>query len=110
MRLIDPEPVLDEELIALGKWISGYYCAPLGEVLRSMLPLASDISVYDAEGTSHQLSMSFTSAGADSNNWTLSVTDDEGNTIGTANLVFGANGTLSSITQGGTTESTAGSM
>jgi primosomal protein N' (replication factor Y) len=43
LRLIDSEPVLDDELIALGKWISGYYCAPLGEVLRSMLPLASDI-------------------------------------------------------------------
>ncbi len=43
LRLFDPEPVLDAELIALGKWISGYYCAPLGEVLRSMLPLASDI-------------------------------------------------------------------
>ena len=37
LRLIDPEPVLDDELLALGKWISGYYCAPLGEVLRSML-------------------------------------------------------------------------
>lgn len=43
LRLIDAEPVLDGDLIALGKWISGYYCAPLGEVLRSMLPLASDI-------------------------------------------------------------------
>jgi primosomal protein N' (replication factor Y) (superfamily II helicase) len=43
LRLIDAEPVLDQELIALGKWISGYYCAPLGEVLRSMLPLASDV-------------------------------------------------------------------
>lgn len=43
LRLIDIEPVLDAELVALGKWISGYYCAPLGEVLRSMLPLASDI-------------------------------------------------------------------
>jgi len=43
LRLIDPEPVLDNELLALGKWISGYYCSPLGEVLRSMLPLASDI-------------------------------------------------------------------
>jgi primosomal protein N' (replication factor Y) len=43
LRLIDTEPVLDDELIALGKWISGYYCAPLGEVLRSMLPLASEI-------------------------------------------------------------------
>ena len=42
-RLIDAEPVLSEELVTLGKWISGYYCAPLGEVLRSMLPLAADI-------------------------------------------------------------------
>ena len=42
-RLVDPQPVLDDELIALGRWISGYYCSPLGEVLRSMLPLASEI-------------------------------------------------------------------
>ena len=43
LRLIDEQPVLDGELLALGEWIAGYYCAPLGEVLRSMLPLASDI-------------------------------------------------------------------
>ena len=43
MRLIDSEPVLGAELLSLGRWISGYYCAPLGEVLRSMLPLASEI-------------------------------------------------------------------
>jgi primosomal protein N' (replication factor Y) len=43
LRLLDPEPVLDDELLALGRWIAGYYCAPLGDVLRSMLPLASDI-------------------------------------------------------------------
>ena len=43
LRLIDSEPVLDAELMALGQWIAGYYCAPLGEVLRSMLPLAADI-------------------------------------------------------------------
>ena len=42
LRLLDPEPVLDSELVSLGKWISGYYCTPLGEVLRSMLPLAAD--------------------------------------------------------------------
>ena len=42
-RLIDAEPVLDAELLALGRWISGYYCAPLGDVLRGMLPLASEI-------------------------------------------------------------------
>jgi primosomal protein N' (replication factor Y) len=43
LRLIDSEPVLDAELLALGRWIAGYYCAPLGEVLRTMLPLAADI-------------------------------------------------------------------
>lgn len=43
LRLVDPEPVLSDELIALGRWISGYYCSPLGEVLRSMLPLSAEI-------------------------------------------------------------------
>ncbi|MFB3828826.1 MAG: primosomal protein N' [Bryobacteraceae bacterium] len=43
LRLIDAEPVLDSGLLALGQWIGGYYCAPLGEVLRSMLPLAAEI-------------------------------------------------------------------
>ncbi len=42
-RLVDAQPVLDSELMALGRWIAGYYCAPLGDVLRGMLPLASDI-------------------------------------------------------------------
>ena len=43
LRLIDSEPVLSAELMALGRWIAGYYCAPLGDVLRGMLPLASEI-------------------------------------------------------------------
>src|SRR5579872_2727274 len=43
LRLIDSEPVLSDELVGLGRWISGYYCSPLGEVLRSMLPLAAEI-------------------------------------------------------------------
>src|SRR3954465_11800503 len=43
LRLLDAEPVLGSELLALGRWISGYYCAPLGDVLRGMLPLASEI-------------------------------------------------------------------
>src|SRR5262252_3049238 len=43
LRLVDAEPVLDPDLLALGQWISGYYCAPLGEVLRAMLPIASEI-------------------------------------------------------------------
>ena len=39
LRLVDEEPVLDAELLSLGRWIAQYYCAPLGEVLRSMTPL-----------------------------------------------------------------------
>lgn len=42
-RLLDEEPVLDTELLALGRWISAYYCAPLGEVLRTMTPLGGEI-------------------------------------------------------------------
>ncbi|HTB10711.1 MAG TPA: primosomal protein N' [Bryobacteraceae bacterium] len=43
LRLLDEEPALDEELLKLGSWIAGYYCSPLGEVLRAMTPLAGDL-------------------------------------------------------------------
>jgi primosomal protein N' (replication factor Y) (superfamily II helicase) len=43
LRLVDSEPVLDGELLSLAEWIAAYYCAPLGEVLRAMLPLASEM-------------------------------------------------------------------
>ncbi len=43
LRLVDEEPALSPELLDLGLWISEYYCAPPGETLRSMLPLASDV-------------------------------------------------------------------
>src|ERR1039458_4441016 len=43
LRLIDAVPVLDSELLGLGRWIAGYYCAPLGDVLRGMLPLAGEM-------------------------------------------------------------------
>jgi primosomal protein N' (replication factor Y) len=43
LRLIDSEPVLSAELMALGRWIAGYYRSPLGDVLRAMLPLSSEI-------------------------------------------------------------------
>jgi primosomal protein N' (replication factor Y) len=42
MRLLDEEPILEDRLIALGSWIAGYYCAPLGEVLRGMMPLSGE--------------------------------------------------------------------
>ena len=35
-------PALTGELLRLGKWISEYYLAPLGEVFRTMLPLSAD--------------------------------------------------------------------
>ena len=43
LRLLDEEPALDDELLQLGKWIAEFYCAPLGETLRAMTPLAGRI-------------------------------------------------------------------
>jgi primosomal protein N' (replication factor Y) len=40
--VLDATPVLDDQLLRLGKWIADYYLAPLGEVFRSMLPLAAE--------------------------------------------------------------------
>ena len=40
--LTDEEPVLDSELIHLAQWIAEYYCAPVGEVLKGMLPLGGE--------------------------------------------------------------------
>ena len=36
----DPEPLLSPALLALARWLSGYYAAPLGVALRAMLPAA----------------------------------------------------------------------
>ncbi len=41
--VLDEEPILSEHLLALGEWIAQYYIAPLGEVLRGMLPLAAEV-------------------------------------------------------------------
>ncbi len=43
LRLIDEEPALDEPLLALAHWIADYYCAPLGETLRAMTPIAAEV-------------------------------------------------------------------
>ena len=42
VSVLDPAPVLDEQLMRLGKWIADYYLAPLGEVFRTMLPLGAE--------------------------------------------------------------------
>ncbi len=39
----DGEPLLNEGLLKLGEWMAGYYLAPLGEVLRGMLPLMAEV-------------------------------------------------------------------
>jgi primosomal protein N' (replication factor Y) len=39
---LDRSPVLDDQLLRLGRWIANYYLAPLGEVFRTMLPLSAE--------------------------------------------------------------------
>jgi primosomal protein N' (replication factor Y) len=41
--VLDETALLPDELMELGKWIAGYYCAPLGEVLRGMMPLTAEV-------------------------------------------------------------------
>src|SRR6185436_7018407 len=38
IKVLDREPLLPPEIFELCKWISSYYLAPLGEVLKSALP------------------------------------------------------------------------
>src|SRR5271156_5996214 len=42
LEVLDLAPVLDEQLLKLGKWIANYYLAPIGEVFRTMLPLSAE--------------------------------------------------------------------
>ena len=42
--VLDDEPLVSEQLLELAGWIAGYYLAPLGEVLRGMLPLVAEVS------------------------------------------------------------------
>src|SRR5580693_7592038 len=44
-RVLDLLPALTPKLIELGHWIAGYYLAPIGEVLRAMLPPVTDLSL-----------------------------------------------------------------
>ena len=43
LLVLDEEPAISPELMDLAKWISLYYCAPLGETLRVMTPLSSEV-------------------------------------------------------------------
>src|SRR5690349_21383681 len=37
VSVLDSTPVLDDQLLRLGRWIADYYLAPIGEVFRTML-------------------------------------------------------------------------
>jgi primosomal protein N' (replication factor Y) len=41
--VLDDEPLLSDNLLALAEWMAQYYLAPLGEVLRGMLPLMAEV-------------------------------------------------------------------
>jgi primosomal protein N' (replication factor Y) (superfamily II helicase) len=52
----DSVPALTLELLRLGKWISEYYLAPIGEVFRTMLPLSAEFKrsvVYRISNEGH---------------------------------------------------------
>ncbi|HWB32035.1 MAG TPA: primosomal protein N' [Acidobacteriaceae bacterium] len=42
-QVLDLEALLPDSLMRLAEWIAQYYVAPLGEVLRGMLPLAAEV-------------------------------------------------------------------
>jgi primosomal protein N' (replication factor Y) len=42
LSVLDATPVLDDQLLRLGRWIADYYLAPIGEVFRTMLPLTAE--------------------------------------------------------------------
>jgi primosomal protein N' (replication factor Y) (superfamily II helicase) len=42
ISVLDAQPLLDDPLLRLARWISDYYLAPIGEVFRTMLPLGAE--------------------------------------------------------------------
>src|SRR6202166_3586625 len=43
VEVLDAIPALPANLVELGRWVSGYYVAPVGEVFRAMLPPQIDL-------------------------------------------------------------------
>ena len=57
LQVLDTVPVLDQSLLKLAVWIGQYYLAPIGEVIRTMLPLAAEIKrvkVYRITEAGHE--------------------------------------------------------
>src|SRR5579864_9174838 len=67
LEVLDSEPVLDATLTQVGQWISQYYLAPIGEVFRTMLPLAAEIKkakIYHITETGHEALHASATAGS----------------------------------------------
>jgi primosomal protein N' (replication factor Y) (superfamily II helicase) len=47
-EILDPLPALSSRLVELGRWVSNYYLAPIGETLRVMLPPSVEVQ-FDRE-------------------------------------------------------------
>jgi primosomal protein N' (replication factor Y) (superfamily II helicase) len=43
VAVLDREPILSPELMELATWMAQYYLVPLGEVMRTMLPLVAEV-------------------------------------------------------------------
>ncbi|HZD48245.1 MAG TPA: primosomal protein N' [Silvibacterium sp.] len=43
LNILDEESILSPQLLDLAQWVAQYYIAPIGEVLRAMLPLMSEV-------------------------------------------------------------------
>ncbi|MGE5544360.1 MAG: hypothetical protein ACM3UW_05240, partial [Bacillota bacterium] len=42
MGVLDEEPILNSEMLALARWLADYYMAPLSRVVKAMFPSALD--------------------------------------------------------------------
>ena len=56
--LLDDRPILSGPLLALARWMAGYYSAPLGRVIQTMLPAGIEVEsramVRPADGFEHE--------------------------------------------------------
>lgn len=62
--------------------------------------LSSNVEIYDATGTAHQLTTTWSQVAGTPNDWTLTLSSPDnsgGATIGTVNVQFNANGTLGAL-------------
>ncbi len=77
LSVIDAAPVLDPQLLQLGKWIADYYLAPPGEVFRTMLPLAAEFKRAVAYRLTNQGQMALHLAGTSGSSARSRKTPDE---------------------------------